>query len=344
MSAFLLIRRLLRSFARENAIPPISTWRWNTILQELALTLLAIISMFLVITWMLVLQQISDSRLHPRNRHPLNDLGFDLLPHIHHVNAAIDSVVDSAGVLAVLGNTVLAAGWRMRVVFLRRIAWMVAILYFLRSLTLVVTTLPTPLVECEPTYHRGWAGYLNGAWDQITGRRLTCTDCIFSGHSMTLTLSFLMWLHHARHWLFVAIAFAQTTVGLFLIIASHFHYSIDVLLAVVLTLFVYYCYLTSLERAANAWIAQGVVQGKTRGHEGADTLDTISVPLRVPDDSHCTGLESAEAYSAPSSSLRTSFGYTQLPCPPSTLGQLADACLPCDFSPLVSRSDYLVAI
>ncbi|KAJ1914312.1 hypothetical protein H4219_004848 [Mycoemilia scoparia] len=254
--------RLATKICQENGTP-YHTWHWPTIIRELGLLIAAWVSMLIVTSWMLFAQVISDMRLKAAgNGPPLSDLGFDLLPNLEsRRDDLVQWIVNSAGLWAVIGNLIFIPGLRARIIFLRRLGWLVTIMYVLRSFTFLITTLPSPARNCPlVVVEDSFKGYAYGYFLILTGKRVTCSDCIFSGHSMVLVFSFLMWFHHARHWAFVAWAFVQMCVGLFLIVASHFHYTIDVILAIVLCCLVNCLYYGSLERAIHSRLSMDFSQ------------------------------------------------------------------------------------
>ncbi|KAJ1937324.1 hypothetical protein FBU59_004787 [Linderina macrospora] len=140
-------------------------------------------------------------------------------------------------------------GWQAKLVLLRRIAWMMATLYFLRSITISLTTLPPSLRECKPVLPKDTHELLAHIPGSMSGQISACTDKIFSGHTTILVVSFLFWTRYARHWAFIVYSAIHTVVGMISVLAVRYHYSIDVLLAIVLTFFVHHAYYTALDRA-----------------------------------------------------------------------------------------------
>jgi PAP2 superfamily C-terminal len=109
-------------------------------------------------------------------------------------------------------------------------------LYLFRSITIVVTTLPSPLRDgcIPPTLSiSGSVSQRFGAFfETVAGNDQSCGDNIFSGHTCVMASCALAWRIHARAhkvlgWLLYLIAAA----GILMIIFTHYHYTIDVLLA-----------------------------------------------------------------------------------------------------------------
>ncbi|CAF0881250.1 unnamed protein product [Didymodactylos carnosus] len=137
-------------------------------------------------------------------------------------------------------------------VLLRRFFALTGTIFFLRSITMLVTSLsvPGPHLECTPftygTFHerftRGLEIFLLQGLS-IKGVR-TCGDYMFSGHTVILTL-----LNHciteyttSDFYVIHLMSWICNIFGMFLILAAHEHYSIDVFIAFFLTsrLFLYY--------------------------------------------------------------------------------------------------------
>ncbi|KAJ1801939.1 hypothetical protein LPJ75_006344, partial [Coemansia sp. RSA 2598] len=129
----------------------------------------------------------------------------------------------------------MARGWRARLVFLRRIAWIVATLYFLRSITISVTTIPPPIVDCKPVIATDAEGMARVVWGMISGQSKECTDMVFSGHTVILSASFLFWTRYARHWGFVVYSAVHAVAGVASVLLVRYHYTLDVSLALILT-------------------------------------------------------------------------------------------------------------
>ncbi|KAJ2567553.1 hypothetical protein GGH12_000246 [Coemansia sp. RSA 1822] len=230
--------------------------RLRLFLREFGLLAAAWGSLAVVVVWMALCQEWSDMRWLSRNtnynRHKpgnwnlkhsgykmLDDIVLDQIPLMTE-RWITDAVVNSAALIAVGGGMVMARGWQARLVYLRRIAWMMATLYFLRSITISVTTLPPSVNNCKPQVAHNTSELVRIVPLMISGQLSGCTDKVFSGHTSILMISFLFWTRYARHWAFVAYSAVHTLLGIGCVLAVRLHYSVDVLLAVVLTFSVHH--------------------------------------------------------------------------------------------------------
>lgn len=135
-----------------------------------------------------------------------------------------------------IGFAIQSPNWSTRLTLLRRWTFLLGLLYVFRGITLLVTTLPSSLVDqCRPpqTELVGSLGQRFGfIYSVVSGSAFGCTDNIFSGHTSVIVSCMILWRVHSRltrpfGWLLYLIGLT----GIFLIIISRFHYTIDVLLA-----------------------------------------------------------------------------------------------------------------
>jgi len=200
----------------------------------------------------------------------LPDIGFDLIPQLQYSNLA------DIWVGVVVGGTVFRfALTSMRLTILRRWLFNLGAMFLLRGFTIMVTMLPNPLHDCVSTADvdgQSVAGPFLQALLILTGQSSTCADVLFSGHTVNLTLMALVW-HHYSHVVPVvdsgcnafcarlckprlhstALSPVKLTGwlivigGYLIIIATHFHYSVDVWIGFLMTMFVWKLYHSRLD-------------------------------------------------------------------------------------------------
>ncbi|KAJ1961836.1 hypothetical protein GGI12_003019 [Dipsacomyces acuminosporus] len=144
---------------------------------------------------------------------PLEDLFLDNLPYLTQ-SWISEALVNSAALISIVGGLLMIKGWQAKLVLLRRVAWMMAILYFIRSITISVTTLPPSVADCKPTVARNSREMLSAVLSMLSGKAGECTDKIFSGHTTTLFISFLFWSRYARHWSLIVYSALHTFLGI----------------------------------------------------------------------------------------------------------------------------------
>ena len=119
-----------------------------------------------------------------------------------------------------------------RLLILKRLIAIYGICLFLRNLTMTVTSLPDPSPRCHSDKPTKLDMTPKNMFIATVGG-LTCGDMIFSGHFMAYILPATIHGHFYGNWLSV-ILYLNAACGLFLIIASRLHYSIDTFLSLII--------------------------------------------------------------------------------------------------------------
>ncbi|CAF1959634.1 unnamed protein product [Rotaria magnacalcarata] len=192
---------------------------------------------------------IVDERLpDPRYFPPLPDLVLDNVKQIPWAFAVTEKII-LIEMFTLISIIILH---RHRLIIMRRLFAIAAALYFLRSLTLVFTSLPvaTRITDCRPEKFISFIARLKKASLIFLGQGLssfgvkTCGDYLYSGHTCTLVLAthFINEYSPRSYHLLHFLSWIMALTGMFFILAGHQHYSIDILVAWVLSsrLFIYY--------------------------------------------------------------------------------------------------------
>ncbi|KAJ2515078.1 hypothetical protein H4217_005399 [Coemansia sp. RSA 1939] len=160
-----------------------------------------------------------------------------------------DKLVGASAVVCILGCMAMSRGWRERLMMIRRVGWMLTVLYFFRSLTISVTTMPPSINSCSIVIPKTWWQIIQATPQILAGTVGQCTDKIFSGHTVLFTMSFLFLRTYATHWAVVVYSSVHATVGILSVLLARYHYTIDVVLAVLMTYFVHRTYYSALDSA-----------------------------------------------------------------------------------------------
>jgi hypothetical protein len=102
--------------------------------------------------------------------------------------------------------------------------------YLLRAATVVMTVLPFSYVPCEAGKPAD-RPLLVDAFYLLLMLRKSCGDVFFSGHTILYTIGFLAMQTYPIHFILTGLAFVQYIISLLILIASAYHYSIDVLVS-----------------------------------------------------------------------------------------------------------------
>lgn len=180
----------------------------------------------------------------PSNVPLLPDIGHDLLPTLSGRHELADATMKLH-----IGVTL---GWilwqksprgsRILTHFFTVAGWM----NLLRSGMLILTSIPDPYEACVAQGNQvhtwaemPWADVLRRAVRLASGHSdLTCGDMIFSGHATIFSLCALVWYTYytgARETLVRVTAVAFSATGMALIIMTRMHYSIDIAIALYLS-------------------------------------------------------------------------------------------------------------
>ncbi|KAJ2780642.1 hypothetical protein H4R18_003346 [Coemansia javaensis] len=232
----------------------------QTFVRELARLLAAWATLLVVGVWMVLCQQWSDMRWagQGRARGPalLRDIVLERLPVLEQTWVA-DRMVGAAVIGCLVGCSWAARGWRERMMVIRRMGWMVAVLYLARSLTISVTTVPPSAASCKITVPKSAWDVVKAMPDILSGAIGQCTDKVFSGHTAIFATALLFWRRYAPHWGFVAASAVHTLAGVLAVLMARYHYTIDVLVGLVMACSVHHVYYAALARAVQARVAAG---------------------------------------------------------------------------------------
>ncbi|KAJ1797348.1 hypothetical protein LPJ59_003199 [Coemansia sp. RSA 2399] len=246
------------SFQRIRAL--VALVRSDAFTQELRRTLAAWGILFAVGIWMVICQQWSDMRWLRQMQHLgataapwptyalLEDVVLEHLPVLERAWIS-DKLVGTSVFVCIVGCCVMSAGWRERLMMVRRIGWMVAVLYLLRSITISVTTVPPSIGSCTISTPQSTWHVILATPQILAGTIGQCTDKIFSGHTAILTISFLFLRRYATHWVVVAYSAVHMGLGILSVLLARYHYTVDVVIGLLMTLFVHHLYYSALEIA-----------------------------------------------------------------------------------------------
>ena len=135
--------------------------------------------------------------------------------HVPHTPSLPDEVLDhveyltwglTASEVILIVNVLIAVGvvilHHHRLIILRRVWFLLGLLYYYRSLTMFVTVLPKPDRNYECRVEEDHVSFLiivkrvltiiSGGGLSVNGKHVYCGDYIFSGHTFTLVMAYLV--------------------------------------------------------------------------------------------------------------------------------------------------------
>jgi hypothetical protein len=201
--------------------------------------ILALLFLFMSALTAGILNQVSDTRwgaTRPAFDPPLADF-FDVLPNLNSKSAAVDALLLSLMGGTVVGMFIISPTWETRGIIFRRLGWVVGLLYLYRGLTISVTTLPASVMGCQPQdiYSKSAAQVVGDAFALIVGAVHTCTDLVYSGHTMVFVTCAIQWRLYCKHKWVAWYVYLHSTAGIFMIIITRFHYTVDCVLGIFVT-------------------------------------------------------------------------------------------------------------
>ncbi|CAG2113275.1 unnamed protein product [Medioppia subpectinata] len=205
---------------------------------------------FFTATWItaivmvIVHDRVPDMQTYP----PLPDIFLDNIPLIPHAF----NMCEICGLVLFIIWTVILVFHKHRFILLRRMFSLFGSVFFLRCVTMLITSLSVPgrHLQCKARPYGSWLERVSQAfliWQgggmSIQGVR-TCGDYMFSGHTVVLTLLnfFITEYTPTSLYLVHTLSWVLNLFGIFFILAAHEHYSIDVFIAFYIStrLFLYY--------------------------------------------------------------------------------------------------------
>ncbi|XP_037909504.1 phosphatidylcholine:ceramide cholinephosphotransferase 1-like isoform X3 [Hermetia illucens] len=212
---------------------------------------------FLILAANFILATVSLSLVHERlpDRevyHPLPDIVLDnITPQEWALNVSevLIMIVVNSCILLIIFH-------KHRFIVMRRVFLIMAVLYFMRSITMYVTVLPvssttyycspkanstTPLVIAKRVFQ-----LISGFGLSINGKHTYCGDSIYSGHTVMLVLGYLVIAEYSprRFYLLHWTAWATALAGVIFVLIAHGHYTIDVIIAYYVTTRLFWTYHT----------------------------------------------------------------------------------------------------
>jgi hypothetical protein len=168
----------------------------------------------------------------------LPDVGHDLVPFHPELAIAPDLIL----MLQCLGLIAFCARFKRRNDLILAFVDMHVVMMALRSMCVAITVLPTCVHSCKLRHELGHtrASESLSEWLQNGGMASNCHDLVFSGHAIVYTLMFLLFVDASGAPLFVRLLnFALSVAGVFTLLSSRLHYSLDIFVAVAMTALLY---------------------------------------------------------------------------------------------------------
>ena len=173
-----------------------------------------------------------------RQKNILSDKGFNLFYNLEYLGNIPSDLI----VIICVSLTILRWSFdKERKLIYHHTMILYGILYLCRGISIFLTNLPNPNLNCISTVNEN--NLFIEAFLVLCTYKITCYDLLFSGHTVSLTLCGMMWYQYTKkenkfiYNITCTITTLIVLLGYFLIISTHFHYSIDVFIGSLLTIF-----------------------------------------------------------------------------------------------------------
>ncbi|XP_055636614.1 phosphatidylcholine:ceramide cholinephosphotransferase 1-like isoform X2 [Toxorhynchites rutilus septentrionalis] len=212
---------------------------------------------FFALCFNFILATVSLSMVHDRvpDRDIYSPLPDVVLDNIRPLEWALD--VSEVLIMVVVNScVVLITFHKHRFIVMRRVFLIMSLLYFMRSITMYVTVLPISSVTyyCSPKSNattaleivKRAAQLFSGFGLSINGKHTYCGDYIYSGHTVTLVMGYMIIAEYSpkKFWPLHWLAWCASMTGIVMVLLAHGHYTIDVLIAYYVTTRLFWTYHT----------------------------------------------------------------------------------------------------
>lgn len=202
---------------------------------ELVCTIFSILYFILCTFLMVIIQVIIECNQYNNQNIILNDIMFKLFPvNIYKSEELIELLVNISVIYVII-----RAFWEKNTKhrLFQQAFITIGTVYILRAVVLSSTQLPNPYKQCNSMINTDTPILINILSVMMKLKR-TCSDVLFSGHAMTMTLLILLArdFFSDMEYLIMGVYSISTCV---LIIISKFHYTVDVVIGIIITFLIY---------------------------------------------------------------------------------------------------------
>lgn len=124
---------------------------------------------------------------------------------------------------------------------MRRFFWLLGTCYGLRALSLAGTVLPPSNPNCLYEQRNGWRLLIAGP-QLLVGAVHTCSDKIFSGHTIVATLLSCSWWQLTTNWGVRMYPVLHEIVMIICSLSGRHHYTVDIVVALIVAVSVFHIY------------------------------------------------------------------------------------------------------
>ncbi|EAN31983.1 PAP2 superfamily C-terminal family protein [Theileria parva strain Muguga] len=208
-----------------------------------------IIALIAVLYFQGLLMLMSDTYYMKTNRIPLLDRVHELLEGVNHPFSpalcnTLMFIIVWVGILRIVFFTPLFYLFQMAL----RYIFLFGSAYFIRGFYIFATTVPSCYLNCNPDLKkRSFFPLLIRIIAGYMGLVTNCTDLIVSGHTVFTVITAILFVENSKYLVTKIIITLYTGFVLFLIVACKYHYTVDVLLGLTISVLLHYFYYTRVD-------------------------------------------------------------------------------------------------
>lgn len=207
---------------------------------------------FLGVSWVANASSLALTHEYVPNYEPLPDI---ILDNIAYQSWALD-VSEILLMISIIAAVVVVVFHKYRFILLRRIWFLLGLLYCYRSVTIFVTVLPKADSGYECSQKAGnitallvvnrVVTILSGGGLSINGKHIYCGDYIFSGHTVIFVMAYLCIKQYtpSKYYPIQWLSLLMSVCGIIFLMLARGHYTIDILIAYALTYWLWISYHT----------------------------------------------------------------------------------------------------
>ncbi|KAI9136277.1 PAP2 superfamily C-terminal-domain-containing protein [Paraphysoderma sedebokerense] len=236
--------------------------KWRLcISDELLRTIFSVLFLCATSVAMVFCQIVSDQRW--KSAPPLQDAVLDVVePESTKLVWLADLMVYPFPVVTLLVFGIFVKSPENLIIW-RRFFWLMGFLYFVRGILISVTTIPSPIgLACRVIQAEKVGGTFSLVMSILSGRYKNCTDMIFSGHTAVLVSCLLTWQLYISSKPLLVYLYLHTFVGIYFILVSRLHYTVDVILGVLITYSSYAIYFSIVGYATTKYMQYGTLRNE----------------------------------------------------------------------------------
>ncbi|KAI9296139.1 hypothetical protein K502DRAFT_302762 [Neoconidiobolus thromboides FSU 785] len=149
----------------------------------------------------------------------------------------ISDILVRVALLLVIARMIL--GGKITLLLARRLSYLIGFLYLLRIPFMMMTLFPNPLLDCIPDIN---PNIFENSLELLFQQKASCGDLMFSGHTVMFMISSLVWIDYPvakmgiARILITVIILTYGILSILSLIASSYHYTIDVVVSVIVCL------------------------------------------------------------------------------------------------------------